>query len=191
MYKSIEIKMDKILNGKRFDLFAKYIYLKYYLMGVETDWYVRLYNNHILVFNGAWEYPGDKTKESEFTDSFNTLIKSISENGYKMNGNEIEVTGEYILANNAHRFIIAYHLNLTPPIMVNSNLNFIKGYDYKFFSNRYSYGLDGLPEYAANRVLNSMNEVWMKEMVLEACKLKNDTKVITIFPIASPNFDSC
>ena len=38
----------------RFDLMAKLLYLRY----PDCQWYRDLYKNHILTFNGGWEFPG-------------------------------------------------------------------------------------------------------------------------------------
>lgn len=182
--------MEKILNGKRFDLFAKYIYLKHYLLDIKSDWYIRLYKDHILVFNGGWEHPGFKKDPEDFVTSFNSLIKSVSENGYNPICNEIQINSNNILLNNAHRFIIAYHLAMWPPIIVESRLNFSKGYDYTFFSDRLRHGTEGIPSYAVSRISDTLQPLWMNAMALEACRIKKDTKVITMFPKADTNKDS-
>ena len=180
--------MEQILNGKRFDLFAKYIYAKYYILRINTTWHIDLYKNHILVFNGAWENPGTKTNVEDFIESFNSLIDSVVKTGYDMS-NKIIVNKDNMLTSGAHRFISGLLLDINVPV-IQKDFNFGgDGYNHDFFSRRINYGIDYLPVYAQKRVLNSMEKVWMNEMALEACKRKSDTKVITIFPIADTKHD--
>lgn len=182
--------MNKIFNSKRFDLFAKYIFIKYYILQPNTKWYEELYKNHILVFNGGWEYSNNKKTIDDFVYNFKMLIESISNIGYQSKDNSIEVNNKNILINNAHRFVTAYYFGFDVPLDYKSIYDGNGGYDYNFFSNRLIYGIDYLPTIAQQNILNSMELVWMKEMVLEASKLKTNIKVINIFPVADVSKDN-
>ena len=191
MLKILNAKLN-ILNGNRFDLFAKYIYIKYSDLNLKGDWYRELYNNHILTFNGAWEYPGDKKTElKHFTDSFDNLISSVKKEGIK-EGKEtnVEINQSNVLINNAHRFITTFYYNKQIPLSVQPKYNAIQGYSYDFFKNRLKYGTEGIPEFASKRIPKGMDEVWMDTMALEATKLKPNTRVITIFPVADVKYDN-
>ena len=48
--------MDKYITPCRFDLMAKYLYIKY----IHINYYKELYHKHIITFNNCWEYPGTK-----------------------------------------------------------------------------------------------------------------------------------
>ena len=70
--------MDKYITHHRFDLMAKYLYLKYY----KYTFYQELYQKHIITFNQAWEHPGNKSKIEDFIQSFEKLIESMKKFGF-------------------------------------------------------------------------------------------------------------
>jgi len=176
--------MDKIFNAHLFDLFSKHIYALFKLMNIQSNWYTDLYKNHILVFNGAWEHPGtEKTNKNDFVTSFDNLISSVQKDGFTT---EVQINYHDILISKAHRFVLAFLLKIPITIVTNPTGNNIKGYDYKFFTDRLKYGVSYLPKDVQPRVPNSMDPVWINAMVLDAVENKKDTKVITIFPIAKP-----
>ena len=54
--------MNKYLTSTRFDLIPKYLYVKYSDLNLKTNFYKKIYDDHILTFNGGWEYPGNIKK---------------------------------------------------------------------------------------------------------------------------------
>ena len=73
--------MDKIYYT-RFDLIAKYLYIKYKEKNINSDFYKNLYKKHIETMNNCWEYPGTKTKIEDFYRNFDFLIENMKKNGF-------------------------------------------------------------------------------------------------------------
>ena len=61
---------NELLIPCRFDLMAKYIYIKFRENNIEIPFYKELYKAHINTFNNCWEHPGTKVGIIEFYDSF-------------------------------------------------------------------------------------------------------------------------
>ena len=69
------------LHPARFDLMAKYLYIKYR----HINFYKKLYHKHLITFNNCWEHPGDKTCINDFFNEYDKLIDNIKNNGYDDN----------------------------------------------------------------------------------------------------------
>ena len=54
--------MEGYIVPNRFDLMAKYLYIRNYEKRINSSFYVNLYKHHIEVFNKCWEHPGTKKK---------------------------------------------------------------------------------------------------------------------------------
>ena len=50
----------------RFDLMAKYIYIKFKTNDIDTNFHIDLYHSHMITFNNCWEYPGTKKGIEDF-----------------------------------------------------------------------------------------------------------------------------
>jgi len=172
------METQKIFNGSRFDLFAKHIYVTQKLLGIDSEWYVDLYKDHIMVFNGGRE--NTKTCVDDFVRCFDELIESVKKHGI-FDDAYVEVNGKGVLVNNAHRFVTAMILKKPIKIVILHSHSYIMGYDYKFFTNRLNYGPALSP---------SMKPEWLDKMALHATLYKPNTKVITIYPIADTNKDN-
>ena len=49
--------MEIILNPQRFDLMAKYLYIKHYDKNLNCSFFKDLYIKHFITFNNCFEYP--------------------------------------------------------------------------------------------------------------------------------------
>ena len=179
--------MEQIFTH-RFDLYAKHIYVYYKNLNITSNWYVDLYKDHIIVFNGGWEYPGTKNTPELFVNAYDNLINSVQTIGYKKEGNEIEINDNNVLINNAHRFVTAYYYRITP-IFRNTGKNYINGYSYDFFSNRMKYGTENIPVIIKNRIKPFITPEWMDRITLEASYIHKNMKVITLFPVSDDKLD--
>ena len=65
------------LHPARFDLMAKYLYIKFKEKNINTDFYKELYHQHIKTFNNCWEHPGTKVNIQQFFDAFDRLIQNM------------------------------------------------------------------------------------------------------------------
>lgn len=171
----------EFVNYMRFDIFAKYIYVKYNEMNIQSDWHVQLYKQHILVFNGGTErYKNTEEKKSvdEFVFVFNEIIKSIKKYGFddkistipigKYHGNQKH---EFILLNGSHRLATCLFFDKLPNFQ--KTLRFAPKYDYQFFQTYKQHVSTGLTiEYT-------------DPMALEFCRLHPDSKIVVLFPKAN------
>ena len=177
-------RVYNMLSPLRFDLAAKLIYAKHKLVNPQTQWYVDLYLNHILTFNGGWEYPGTKVTENEFLKCFDNMLLNFD--AKKMSPIEVGTNG--IIVNGSHRLITSYILK--KPI-VTKKVN-IKGaiYPYAFFADRKRHGIHPQTP-KTNKVLSSMKPEWLDEMALEFCRIVETIRIIIMFPQAIGKEKEC
>lgn len=173
-----EEKLDRFINPKRFDLAAKLIYIKYKSNDYKTLFHDELYRDHILVFNGGWEWPsGSKNSVDDFIETFNELIHNFSTNLV----NKIPVSRDNILINGAHRASIAYSRNI--PLKLEYQLEKGRTYDYNFFTDRLKYGYaSGTPKDKRESTLSKLDRFHSDEMAREFCRHCKDARIITLFP---------
>lgn len=173
--------MEKIISLNRFDLIAKFLYIKYY-SNYNIEYYFILYKKHIDVFNKNWEYPGTKTNIKDFITSFNNLIESFKNKGFETNTSVIQIGNNNVLINGAHRLMISFYLNINPKLTIDLNS---QGsiYNYDFFRNRNNYWRRD------NKNYNTMNEEMLDNMALEFIKIKNNIRCIVFYPIINIKYD--
>ena len=132
------------LSPCRFDLIAKYLYVKSKDKNLNTDFYKELYHKHFITFNGCKELPditrGEKgiTKNNidDFINSFDNLIENIKKNGFDERF-PIPIGNNGVIINGAHRLVTSYYYNIIPKT-ININEDGNTGYNYRFFLNRTS-----------------------------------------------------
>ena len=73
---------SKLVSANRFDIPAKVIYAKNFFRGTEEGWPTDLYLAHINSFNGFFEKEPAKNCEGDFLNEFNTLLRSVVEQGF-------------------------------------------------------------------------------------------------------------
>lgn len=166
----------------RFDLGAKIIYAKHRLEGRNTKWYIDLYKDHILVFNGGWEYPGTKTSLDDFIRAFNDLIDNFSVDKAGI----IPIGTNGVIREGAHRMAISLVTQKTLKFkQLNQNCTI---YDYNFFTKRLKHGIaTGTPGLNKTQIKSCMNRVYSDEIALEFCRWCPFLKIITMFPKAAGN----
>ena len=165
-----------MLPACRFDLMAKYLYIKSIDKKLKTDFFKELYINHLITFNGCKELPDTSRGESgiaknnvnDFIISFNNLIENLKKNGY----NErfpIPIGNNEIIINGAHRLVASYYYNLVPKF-INLNEEGNVGYNYNFFLNR-----NGNPK---------LEDKYADTMALEYVKHNPNVRTMIIYPVA-------
>jgi len=152
----------ELITYDRLDIVAKYLYVKYFDLNVDSDYAEKLYLKHIEYFNSFYESDGsNKLGKSEFLKSFNSVISSIKKNGYDKDF-IIPLSENNSIYDGSHRVAIcAYYGIQLPVISVDGNAG---SYDYKYFKNR------GL----CSQSLDSL--------ALEYLKLKKNVYIITLWP---------
>ena len=81
--------LKELLHPSRFDLMAKYLYLKSLDKNLETDFFKEMYHKHLITFNGCKEFPDttlgerglSKTNINAFINSFKILIDNKKKDG--------------------------------------------------------------------------------------------------------------
>ncbi len=154
-----------LINEKRIDVIAKYIYVKYKEHGINSKWALELYNEHIRVLNNFNENDGSgKTGQKAFLSSFNKTIDSIRTEGFDEQISVIPISYENGLIEGAHRLAAGLYLGKTVSTLMFSHEGWY--YDYQYFRKK------GLPE----EILDNI--------ALEYCRLIKDLKTVLLFPSA-------
>ena len=152
---------NNLLTYKRFDVVIKYMYASNLL----SDFYKNAYKEHLKVWNGFREGNPKKVGFEEFDDAFKSIINNTVEEPVPLNA-------EGHIPNGAHRLAAAlYHQRPINVRSANSDENYPILCDYKFFIKR------GLSQHI------------LKRTALEYAKLKSNTHVICLFPIAHTRID--
>ena len=168
--------MEGYIVPNRFDLMAKFLYIRNYEKRIHSSFYIDLYKHHIEVFNKCWEHPGTKKNIDDFLKSFNSLIESIKKNGYN-NDYPIEVGSNNVIINGAHRLMLSYYFNLNPNIK-NENKKGCEVYNYDFFLNRNNYWRRD------NEIYSNLERKYADTMALEYINVKKNVRCMITYPVA-------
>jgi len=157
----------------RFDLMAKYLYIKYKDLNINSNYFKELYHNHIITFNNCWEHPGTKTNIDDFYKAFDELINNIKNNGFDQSCS-IPLGKNKVIVNGAHRFVTSFYYKIKPEFVNINEFGNIE-YDYKFFLNR-------IPN-------PKLNVKYTDSMALEYIKLNENIRCMIVYPSGYENAD--
>lgn len=167
IYDVISVPAIELLTPNRFDVLAKYIYVKFRNLKIDSRFGEHIYLNHIRVFNSFVENDGSKkVGKKAFLESFNNLIESVDKNGF-MEETIIPVCSNNTIVDGAHRLATAIYYNKSISC-VNIN-NTSHNFDYSFFKQQ---GLD---------------VVFLDVMASEYVRLKNNVYMLLLWPAANGN----
>jgi len=158
---------DNIITSRRFDLMAKYLYVKHFNKKTHTDFFVKLYKSHINTFNGCYEYPGTKNNIEQFIESFDNLITSIKNNNFNKKF-PIPIGSNNVIINGAHRLMTSYFFK--KPIYGIHENKIACTYNYSFFLNR----IDFPP----------LNHIYSDAMALEYININPNIRIMCLYPTA-------
>ena len=145
-----------LLTHKRFDVVVKYLYAA----NLSREFYKNAYKEHLKIWNGFHERNPKKNGFEEFDNAFKSIINNTVDE-------PVPVNPDGHIANGAHRLAAAlYHQRPINTRNTNSNENYPIEADYKVFHKK------GLQNHILQRT------------ALEYAKLKSNTHVICLFPIA-------
>ena len=148
---------NEILTHKRLDVVVKYLYAS----DLSSDYYKNSYKEHLKVWNNFFE--GNAPEKHGFED-FDNSFKSILNN---VVAEPIPVNPEGHIANGAHRLAAAlYHQRLINVRDTYQDENYPIHADYRFFKER------------------KLSDHIIKRAAAEYAKLKSNTHVVCLFPIA-------
>ena len=152
---------NDLLTHKRFDVVVKYMYAK----NLTSEFYKSVYKEHLRIWNGFKEGNPKKNGFEEFDNAFKSIINNTVRE-------PVPVNPDGHIANGAHRLAAAlYHQRPINTRSTNSDENYPIEADYRVFLNK------GLHKHMLQRT------------ALEYAKLKSNTHVICLFPIAHSRFD--
>lgn len=165
------------LSACRFDLMAKYLYIKFKEKNINSDFFKELYHKHLITFNNCFEFPDkslpnqkEKKNIDDFINSFDELIDSIKTNGFNENY-PITIGTNNIIVNGAHRLAISYFYNINPKLKLLNEPGNVD-YNYKFFIYR--------------RVNPPLDSIYADTMALEYIKQNPKIRAIILYPVAYP-----
>jgi len=150
----------------RIDIVIKYMYVKHFMKQEDSNWFEKLYNEHIKVFNGFVENDGaDKLGKEAFISSFKETIESIKVNGYLDEAEPISLGQMGIPLDGAHRIAASLYFNTKVKVCASKNKEYV--YNYKFFLNR------------------GLKRKYIDPVAIEYCKLVPNSFVAIVYPSAS------
>jgi len=152
---------NELLTHKRFDVVIKYLYAS----NLSSAYYKSMYEKHLKVWNNFKEGNPPKNGFKEFDNAFKSIINNQVDE-------PIPVNAEGHIPNGAHRLAAALHHQRSVNVR---DVNLFEMYpiiaDYEFFIKR------GLPKHMLQRT------------AIEYAKLKSNSHVICLFPIAHTRID--
>ena len=152
---------NDLLTYKRFDVVVKYMYAS----NLSSEFYKNAYKEHLKIWNGFHEGNPKKNGFEEFDNAFKSIINNTVDE-------PVPVNPDGHIANGAHRLAAAlYHQRPINTRNTNSKENYPIEADYKVFHKK------GLQRHILQRT------------ALEYAKLKSNTHVICLFPIAHTRMD--
>ena len=152
---------NDLLTHKRFDVVIKYLYAS----NLQSEFFKNAYKEHIRVWNGFHERNPKKSGFEDFDNAFKSIINNKVDE-------PVPVNSEGHIANGAHRLAAAlYHQRPINTRNTNPDENYPIEADYKVFAKK------GLSKHILQRT------------ALEYAKLKSNTHVICLFPIAHTRMD--
>ena len=150
-----------VLTHKRFDVVIKYLYAA----NLSSEYFKSAYKEHLRALNGFYEGEPRKRSFEDFDNAFKSIINNTVDE-------PVPVNREGHIANGAHRLAAAlYHQRPINIRDANENENYDLLCDYRYFAER------GLPQ------------PLLKRVALEYAKLKSNTYVVCLFPIAHTRMD--
>ena len=154
-----------LVTHDRFDVMAKYIYAKYFLNQYETNWHIDLYKNHLKNWIKFYNTEPLKIGFQDFTSSFDTLLLSIQKHKFK-GSSPVPINNLGLACDGSHRTGTCLALNIPVKVKVVSG-NSSPGMTAGVFRDHFH-----------------LEEKYLDHMAFEYAKLKKNTFIACLFPIA-------
>jgi len=160
-YKIIQKNAIDLLTPERFDLLAKYIYIQFKDLNIQSSFGEEIYLAHINAFNGFIEDDeSHKIGKVAFLESFDNLIDSVKKDG--INQDTIIPLSNNILLDGAHRTATAIYFNKSIQT-VDLDIS-TPNFNYSFFKGR------------------GLSEVYLDFMATKYIELKENIYTIILWP---------
>ena len=159
------VEAESMLTANRFDIVAKYLYVKSLGFKTQNNFFEEQYLAHIKAFNHYVEADGSgKCGEQDFLDSTKKLKKRIDNSGLNKSF-PVPVCQNGIPLDGAHRVAIA--LNNDSDVATVSIPTESVVYDYQYFRNR------------------GLGENYLDNIALHYALLKKNCRLVFIWPSAN------
>ncbi|HAB37798.1 MAG TPA: hypothetical protein DCE52_07380 [Rhodobacteraceae bacterium] len=156
---------EQLIRAGRFDLFAKLPYAKLKRINADTDWGMRLYIEHMKVFNGLDEKDGSgKVGADTFIDSFNSVLNAVESSGLDASVSLVPIDQGNVVIDGSHRVAAALAWGSSVPT-VSFDIE-ARSYDFAYFKRK------------------GLGESWLDAMALELLSSKKNLFVALLFPAA-------
>jgi hypothetical protein len=152
---------NDLLTHKRFDVAIKHMYAS----DLSSNYYKNAYKEHLKVWNNFHEVTPRKRGFQDFDDAFKSIINNVVDE-------PIPVNPDGHIANGGHRLAAAlYHQRPINIRNTNPDENYHIECDYKFF------------------IKKGLSQSIMERAAIEYAKLKSNSHVACLFPIAHTRID--
>ena len=129
---------ENLITADRYDLIAKYIYVKHKIEHYDMKWAKELYAAHIEAFSGgSYQEPRQPQKNSlqSYIDSFDELIKSILKLGFDGKESKIPISSDTgSILDGAHRVAVCAYLKKSELCYALEGSHI---YNYAFFKKQF------------------------------------------------------
>lgn len=150
-----------LLTHKRLDVVVKYLYAS----NLSSNYYKNAYKEHLRVLNNFYEKTPRKSGFEDFDNTFKSIINDTVDE-------PVPVNNEGHIANGAHRLAAAlYHQRPINSRQTTQDENYPIFADYNFFRDK------------------GLSSDILKRSASEYAKLKSNTHVVCLFPIAHTRLD--
>ena len=160
------------LNANRFDVAAKVLYAKHKRINAGLEYAKRIYTQHLRIMHNhdIREDSGEKHNIQDFINAFDTLIHSISTDGFNAKKSVVPVKNGNIM-NGAHRTAICIDTQIKMSIANEKNAHY----------------LITAEEFCKKDILSETYD----SMLLEYIRRKTHTRIAVLFPMAFEQMDAC
>ena len=160
----------ELINSKRIDPLAKYVYVKFNELNINSNWGKEIYLEHMRSFNQFIE-GDDSGKEGidAFLSSFNSLINSIKQFGFDSSKSVLPISKDKELIEGSHRLGAALFFNIDVPTLSFKNQGW--NYDFAFFKNK------------------NLHPKYLDYLALQYLKFNKNLRIVLLFPAAEGKED--
>ena len=159
--------IKQLFTAKRFDLPMKYIYANFRERNVNSDFGLRLYKEHLRVWNGFKERNQPKKNTFEkFKTTFDTILDSVKSDGFDGNKSKIVIDSDNNLLNGAHRTVSCALYNKEAKFRIGTSTDGQVNCDYKMFQTK------------------KLDSKFLDAAALQLCRMNKNSFVVCLFPAA-------
>ncbi len=168
------MKAHKLLHQLRLDILAKHAYARLRDQADGLPWAQKIYSEHILAMNSAYEKSPPKNDLADFYDSYHKILSSFAQNGWgeKQKSIPVAVEDPLLILNGGHR-VAACLLNGidAPTRLLEDNQKWRPPYNYEWLASR------------------GLSTEILDYMALEYVQLRPDCRMAIVWPAAAPHIN--